>query len=82
MIRDKPMDKPMTKSMISESSSRSSSCEANEEAMKVLRMENLACEVEKISCMKNLVQATELLQKPTEIISLLAHALEELITGM
>ena len=80
MIRDKPMDKPMAKSMIIESPS--SSCEANEEAMKVLRMENLACEVEKISCMKNLVQATELLQKPTEIISLLAHALEELITGM
>ena len=86
MIRDKPMDKPMTKSMISESSIRSSSCEANEEAMKLLRMENLACEVEKMSCMKEVVQSAEILQltveKSKEVINKLAHTLVELITGM
>ena len=86
MIRDKPMDKPMTKSMISESSSRSSSCEANEEAMKLLRMENLSCELEKVSCMEKVVEGAELLQltvvKSKEVIDRLAHTLVELITGI
>ena len=84
MIRDKPMDKPMAKSMIIESPS--SSCEANEEAMKLLRMENLSCELEKVSCMEKVVEGAELLQLTVEaskeVINKLAHTLVELITGM